>query len=56
MDDEDSQLLVQIARCRRLADAITDVDVRQSLRELADEYEARLKRKGEGFMLQDRGF
>lgn len=55
MKDEHSRLLLQIARCRRLADEIADDEVCQSLRELADEYETRLKSKGEGFMLQDRG-
>ena len=55
MNDEYTHLLLQIARCRRLADEITDQEVCQSLRELADEYEALLKRKGAGFMLQDRG-
>jgi hypothetical protein len=31
---------------------ITDEDLRQSLEKLAKDYEARLKRKGEGFMLR----
>jgi hypothetical protein len=43
----------QIERCRRLASMITDVDVRQSLEELADEYEAqRSDGLPESFMLR----
>jgi hypothetical protein len=42
----------QIERCRRIASWMTDDEVRRSLEELADKYEAQLHRKGEGFMLQ----
>ena len=49
---DDVQLKEQIARCRRLAREITDDEMRQSLEELAAEYEAKLKRRGGGFMLR----
>lgn len=50
-----AELEEQAARCRRLAGALTDPDLRESLQKLADEYEARLRlRKGAGFMLQHR--
>ena len=52
MDDEQLQIERTIERCRRLASEITDDELRRSLNELADEYEARLERRGEGFMLQ----
>jgi hypothetical protein len=57
MVDED-HLEEQIERCRRLASMLTDEQMRRSLEELADQYEARLKQsakrgsKGAGFMLQ----
>jgi hypothetical protein len=57
MVDED-HLEEQIERCRRLASMLTDEQMRRSLEELADQYEARLKHKGNrngkgaGFMLQ----
>jgi hypothetical protein len=57
MVDED-HLEEQIERCRRLASMLTDEQMRRSLEELADQYEARLKRTGKrrsddaGFMLQ----
>jgi len=55
MVDDIAKLDEQIERCRRLAAAMTDEDMRRSLEELAAEYEARLeRRKGAGFMLQDR--
>lgn len=47
-----SEIHEMIARCRRLAKVITDYDVRQALEQLAEEYEARLPRRGAGFMLQ----
>jgi hypothetical protein len=49
---DDIQLKEQIARCRRLARELTDDEMRQSLEELAAEYEAKLKRRGGGFMLR----
>ena len=57
MVDED-HLEEQIERCRRLASMLTDEQMRRSLEELADQYEARLKHNGRrkaqgaGFMLQ----
>jgi hypothetical protein len=39
-----------------LASGLTDPDLRESLQRLAEEYEARLKRRnGAGFMLQGGG-
>jgi hypothetical protein len=52
MDEEIEKLERQIERCRRIASWMTDDEVRQSLEELAEQYEAELRRKGEGFMLQ----
>lgn len=52
MELDAKQLEEQIERCRRLASALTDEEMRQSLKKLAAEYEARLHRKGEGFMLR----
>lgn len=37
---DSNEIEQQIERCRRLASMITDTDVRQSLEELAAEYEA----------------
>lgn len=55
MDDERIDLLEQIERCRRLAMLMTDDEMRQSLEELAHDYERRLRRKrGKGFMLRER--
>ena len=57
MVDED-HLEEQIERCRRLASMLTDEQMRRSLEELADQYEARLKHNrnrlsmGTSFMLQ----
>ena len=57
MGSEETELLEQIERCRRLANFLTDEEMRQALEELAEDYEARLKRRkrGNGFMLQDPG-
>ena len=52
MVDEEIDLKEQIQRCRRLAGMITDENLRHSLEKLAKDYEARLKRKDEGFMLR----
>ena len=54
MEDECTELAEKIERCRRLAKFLTDEEMRQALESLAEDYEARLKRKGEGFMLRDR--
>jgi hypothetical protein len=48
------QLEDQIDRCRRIASIMTDDDVRHSLEQLADEYEAQLPRGRRSFMLADR--
>ena len=42
----------QIERCRRLASMMTDADLRQSLEELADEYEAQRSEGTGSFMLR----
>ena len=57
MGSEETELLEQIERCRRLANFLTDDEMRQALEELAEDYEARLKRRkrGDGFMLRDSG-
>lgn len=47
----DEELLERIARCRRLAASITDDEVRRSLEELADAYEAQLPSSHRPFML-----
>ena len=54
MDDEDLNIRQQIARCRRIASMMTDEDIRESLEALAAEYESRLPKRGQGFMLQPR--
>jgi len=56
MRREHIDLEEQIERCRRLARDVTDERMSRSLEELAEEYEARLKRtKREGFMLRGSG-
>ena len=53
MEQRYFRLEQQIERCRRLASMMTDDDVRRSLEELADEYEAQLtKQRRVGFMLR----
>ena len=42
MEQRHFRLEQQIERCRRLASMMTDDDVRRSLEQLAEEYEARL--------------
>jgi|tagenome__1003787_1003787.scaffolds.fasta_scaffold13126364_1 hypothetical protein len=55
MDDEQIDLTEQIERCRRLAEFVTDEPMRHALAELAEAYEARLKRRNaEPFMLRTR--
>ena len=53
MDDERTELIEKIERCRRLAKFLTDEEMRDALEQLAEDYEARLKRRGEGFMLRE---
>lgn len=54
MNEQTVNLRRQIERCRRLASVMTDDEVRHSLEHLAEEYEAKLPKRGEGFMLQHR--
>jgi len=55
MDNERTDLLEQIERCRRLALLMTDDDMRQSLEDLAHDYELQLRRQSaKGFMLSNR--
>jgi hypothetical protein len=51
---DEIQLQEQIARCRRLAEQISDDEVRHSLERLAEEYEAELPRRADSFMLGSR--
>ena len=41
----------QIERCRRIASMMVDDNARHALEELAEEYEAKLPRKRDSFML-----
>lgn len=47
-----SDLAEQIERCRRLASMIVDDELRHSLEDLADEYEAQLPPRPVSFMLR----
>ncbi len=59
MERENTDLVEQIERCRRLANFLTDREMRQALEQLAEDYEARLKSRkatnGKGFMLRNAG-
>ena len=56
MENEHIELVEQIERCKRLARCLTDEQMRDALQDLAADYEAELKRKGdEGFMLRSGG-
>jgi hypothetical protein len=57
VNDTRIDLIEQIERCRRLARFLTDEQMRDALQDLAEDYEAELKRKGcgEGFMLRNSG-
>jgi hypothetical protein len=53
MEHEPIELIEQIERCRRLARFLTDEQMRNALEDLAEDYEAQLKRRsGAGFMLR----
>lgn len=53
MEHEPVDLIEQIERCRRLAKLLTDEQMRDALQDLADDYEAQLKRRSNGgFMLR----
>jgi hypothetical protein len=58
MRNEQPDLEEQIERCRRLRTFLTDSQLRDALEELAADYEARLKRRGDAcdrpFMLRNR--
>jgi len=51
MEQRYFRLEQQIERCRRLASTMIDDDVRHSLEQLADEYEAQLPKNRDSFML-----
>jgi hypothetical protein len=55
MEDERIDLIEQIERCRRLAKSLTDEDMRSALEDLAEDYEAQLKRRRGGLMLCNGG-
>lgn len=48
------ELEEQIDRCRRIASIMTDDEVRHSLEQLANEYEAQLPHRRRSFMLTSR--
>jgi hypothetical protein len=53
MEHESIDLIEQIARCRRLARSLSDERMRNALEDLAEDYEAQLKRRASGgFMLR----
>ena len=52
MDGENQEIRTRIERCRRIAQYMTDDDVRHSLEDLAEEYESQLPGHDEGFMLR----
>jgi hypothetical protein len=55
MEDERIDLMEQIERCRRLASSLSDEQMRAALENLAEDYEAELRRRGpEPFMLRRR--
>ena len=49
---EVDQIVRQIERCRRLAAMMVDDDTRHALEKLAEEYEAKLPRRRDSFMLR----
>lgn len=54
MKDDCVDLLEKIERCRRLAKFLTDDEMREALKVLAEDYEAKLDRRtGKPFMLSD---
>lgn len=56
MKQDHIDLEEQIERCERLADALTDADMRDALFALAEDYRAELKRRnGKPFMLSGDG-
>ena len=54
MEDERTDLIEKIERCRRLAKFLTDDEMRDALERLASDYESRLNRQsGADFMLRE---
>ena len=51
MDGENQEIRTRIERCRRIAQYMTDDEVRHSLEDLAEEYEAQLPEHDDNFML-----
>ena len=51
---EQHEIEQQAARCDRLADAMTDDDMRRSLQRLAEEFRSQLPPQNAGFMLTRR--
>ena len=52
MDGENQDIRARIERCRRIAQYMTDDDVRHSLEDLAEEYESQLPPRGDSFMFR----
>ena len=52
MDGENQEIRARIERCRRIAQYMTDDEVRHSLEDLAEEYEAQLPGHDDNFMLR----
>ena len=51
---DERTIAAQAERCRRLASAIVDDELRHSLEDLAEEYEEQLRDRGDdGFMLRE---
>ena len=55
ISSERADLLVQIARCRRLAKVVDDQETIKRLLALADEYEQKLSRAGSTLLFSDSG-
>jgi hypothetical protein len=51
MDGKNQEIVARIERCRRIAQYMTDDEVRHSLEDLAEEYEAQLPGHDNVFML-----
>ena len=54
LDMEQHEIEAQVRRCHRLADSLTDDDMRRSLQRLAEEFRAQLPPQNSGFMLTRR--
>lgn len=51
MDGQNQDIVARIQRCRRIAQYMTDDEVRHSLEDLAEEYEAQLPGHDDNFMI-----